>query len=86
MLLRQSKDFVKQYKKLPAKVQEQFNQRLVLWLENPNHPLLRNHPLVGRYQGYWSFNVSGDVRVIYIYLESTVVELSLIGTHSQLYG
>ena len=85
MHLRKSKEFVKQYKKLPSKVQEQFNSRLLLWLENPNHPQLRNHPLVGKYLGYWSFNVTGDVRVIYKHVDDEIVILALIGTHSRLY-
>ena len=86
MLLRRTNHFVKQYNKLPAKVQQQFNDRLDLWLTEPNHPQLRTHPLIGAYHGYWSFNVSGDVRALYFFEHEEVVVFALIGTHSQLYG
>lgn len=85
MILRRSKLFIKQYKKLPHKVQIQFGDRLELWLNEPNHPQLRNHPLVGAYLGYWSFNVTGDIRVLYYFEDKEIVVFALIGSHSQLY-
>jgi addiction module RelE/StbE family toxin len=78
--------FVRQYHKLSYKMQKQFDDRLVLFLENPTASLLRIHPLKGRMDGYWSMNVSGDVRAIYTYKGETIVVFMLIGTHSQLYG
>ncbi|MCA9361412.1 type II toxin-antitoxin system mRNA interferase toxin, RelE/StbE family [Candidatus Kaiserbacteria bacterium] len=80
-----SPTFNKQYKKLPEKIQEQFDQRILLWLREPRHYLLRVHRLKGSLGGYWSFNVNSDVRVIYYYEDDEVVVLALIGTHSQLY-
>jgi addiction module RelE/StbE family toxin len=85
MMLRRSKLFIKQYKKLPVKVKVQFNERLELWLTQSSHPQLRNHPLTGSYQGYWSFNVSGDVRALYYFENEELVIFALIGSHSQLY-
>ena len=84
MELVRSRTFTKQYKKLPSKVQQQFKERLRLWSVTPNHPILRVHPLKGKYNGYWSMSVIGDVRVIYYYRNEQVVVLALIGTHSQL--
>lgn len=86
MILRRTNHFVKQYNKLPIKIQQQFNDRLDLWLIEPNHPQLRTHPLIGTYHGYWSFNVTGDVRTLYFFEKEEVVVFALIGTHSQLYG
>ena len=85
MKLRRSRIFTKQYHTLPPKQQQQFDARLRLWLTDPGHPTLRAHPLKGKFQGYWSMNVSGDVRAIYYYESDDVVIFALIGTQRQLY-
>ena len=82
MILRRTNQFVKQFNKLPTKVQQQFTDRLTLWLTEPHHPLLSTHPLTGSHQGYWSFNVTGDVRALYFFENEEVVIFALIGTHS----
>lgn len=78
--------FKKQYKKLPNKFQQQFDERLTLFLIDRTNPLLRVHPLQGRYAGYWSMNVNGDIRALYIIKKETIIIFALIGTHSGLYG
>lgn len=78
--------FKKQFKKLPQKLQDQFEERLRLFLEDPVHPQLRVHPLKGKYAGYWSMNISGDLRALYLQKGDEVIIFALIGTHSQLYG
>lgn len=78
--------FKKQYKKLPLKLQEQFDVRLRLFLDDPTAPQLRVHPLKGTFAGYWSMNVNGDLRALYRLVGDELVIFALIGTHSQLYG
>jgi addiction module RelE/StbE family toxin len=78
--------FKKQYKKLPLKQQLQFDERLRLFVLDPTSPQLRVHPLKGKYRGYWSMNISGDLRALYLQDGDTLVIFALIGTHSQLYG
>ncbi len=78
--------FKKQYKKLSAKLQKQFDERLMLFVEDPTSPVLRVHPLKGSYRGYWSMNISGDIRAMYLKRGDELVIFALIGTHSQLYG
>ncbi len=80
-----SPTFDKQYKKLPEKIRRQFQERLTLWLDNSEHPILRVHALKGELRGYWSMNISGDYRVVYYFASDEKVVLALIGTHSQLY-
>lgn len=77
--------FKKQYRKLPKNVQAQFDERLLLWVEDASDPRLRVHPLHGKYAGYWSMNVSGDIRALYRRDGEHVVIFALIGTHSSLY-
>lgn len=86
MVVRRTATFKKQYKKLPTKIQLQFDQRFKLFVVNSRHPQLRTHPLKGRYSGYWSMDVTGDVRALYRMIGNEVIILGFIGTHSQLYG
>ena len=78
--------FKKQYKKLPLHLQLQFDDRLQLFLTDPTAPQLRVHPLRGNYAGYWSMNVNGDLRALYIKRGDEIIIFALIGTHSELYG
>jgi addiction module RelE/StbE family toxin len=86
MTIQYTSIFKKQYKKLPTKFQEQFDDRLSLFISDPTNPLLRIHPLIGKFSGYWSMNISGDVRALYLKRGEEVIIFALIGTHSQLYG
>jgi addiction module RelE/StbE family toxin len=78
--------FKKQYKKLPKKFQAQFDERIRLFAVDPTNPMLRVHPLKGSFAGYWSMDVSGDIRALYVRRGDDIVIFALIGTHSQLYG
>lgn len=86
MRIAKAKKFEKQYKKLPPKTQKQFTDRLILYLDDKNHPLLNVHSLKGEYTGLWSFNVTADIRVIFDDSIEEVFILVAIGSHSELYG
>jgi addiction module RelE/StbE family toxin len=86
MTIQYTPKFKKQYKKLPKKFQEQFNERLHLFLADSSNPQLRVHPLIGKFTGYWSMNVSGDLRAIYLQKGEEIIIFALIGSHSELYG
>ncbi len=80
-----SKKFKKNFDKLPKPFKRQFGERRKLFESEPYHPLLHNHSLSGKYSDYRSFNVNGDVRTIFAYVDYDIVHLIDIGTHSQLY-
>jgi mRNA-degrading endonuclease YafQ of YafQ-DinJ toxin-antitoxin module len=80
-----SKKFLKQYYKLPPKIQSKFQSRLQLWIDDPYNPQLHLHMLTGEYVGLYSINVTGDIRALYEKINDTYVVFGLIGTHSQLY-
>lgn len=86
MIIRYLPKFKKQYKKLPKKFQKQFDDRLLLFVTDPTTPKLRVHPLKGEYAGYWSMNVNGDIRALYIIRGEEIIIFALIGSHSELYG
>ena len=58
-----TKAFNKQFKKLPAKQQAKAQTAVILFLEHPKAPSLRNHALTGK----WSSSVLLVRAVIYGY-------------------
>ena len=78
--------FKKQYKKLPVKFQNQFDERVKLFVVDSTNPKLRVHPLKGKFAGHWSMDVTGDIRALYLKRGEELIIFALIGTHSQLYG
>ncbi len=86
MRIRYSKQFVKQLAKQPPKVQKALKIRLLLFEEDIANPLLRNHLLQGKLKGYYSINVTGDVRALDQIVGDELYLYDMIGTHSQLYG
>ena len=85
MIVRFSKNYKKQYKKLTPKLQKQTRLRIELWQEDPGNAILRHHELKGRLKGSYSINITGDVRAIYEIIDGEMYLYQMIGTHSQLY-
>lgn len=81
-----SKGFKKKFKKLPAKIKQQFEQKIIIFPVDEYQSVLNNHRLSGEYGDYQSINVTGDYRAIYKKLDQDTVLFVDIGTHSQLYG
>ena len=78
------KEFKKQYKKLPKKIQVKFSERLELFMETPNHPILHLHTLTGPEHPIETINITGDYRAQFLRLKN-VISFIKIGTHSELY-
>ena len=64
--------------------QEKFEKRLKIFLLNASAPELRVHALSGEWRGYWSINITGDIRAVY-QKDGNVVIFIAIGSHSELY-
>ncbi|KKU82708.1 MAG: hypothetical protein UY09_C0007G0016 [Parcubacteria group bacterium GW2011_GWA2_47_8] len=79
------KQFTRQYKKLRPKEQKRFKTQRDLFLADPYHQSLNNHPLQGKYQGFRSMNVGGDLRVIYTLITNDTAYFVAIDSHSNLY-
>ncbi len=86
MRIKFHRNFEKQYQKLPKRFQEKTKQRLCLFMENPFHPLLDNHPLSGKYLDYRSINITGNLRAIFKSLSENECVFVELGTHSELYS
>ena len=80
-----TKDFYKSLKKKDKFIQEKARERIRLFREDPFNFLLKNHALTGEYENIRSFNVTGDYRILFHYLNKNTVVFSDIGTHPELY-
>lgn len=84
MILARHKIFNKHFKTRVSpniNLTTRFEERLKLFLEKPNEPTLKDHKLVGKLNGYRSFSVGGDLRVVYR-IRGNVLELYDIGSHN----
>lgn len=79
------KNYDKQYGKMRIKEKKKAQERLVLFIRNPFNPILNNHPLKGKYLGYRSINISGDLRAIYKLVDYDDCIFTTIDNHSNLY-
>lgn len=84
MNIRFHRKFQKALRKQPSRIQRELFEKLNVFSRDPFHYSLNNHALKGEFEGWRSFNITGDVRVHYEE-DETVVVLMDIGTHSQLY-
>lgn len=86
MIIETTKTFDKQYAKLNDKTKTIYKSRVTIFKNNPFDFRLRNHALKGKYLGYRSIDVTGDVRALYTIKDNIVTIFSFIGTHSQLFS
>jgi len=86
MTITYSRIFKKMFKKKNAWVQDRFEERISLFIQNRNHLLLNNHSLDGIWFGCRSINITGNFRAVYEELNDDNVEFVAIGTHSELYS
>ncbi|MFP4539874.1 MAG: type II toxin-antitoxin system YafQ family toxin [Candidatus Paceibacterota bacterium] len=85
MKIKFHKNFEKKYKKLPTKLRSKVKDRNRIFSEDPFDPVLNNHALQGRYRGYRSINITGDIRVVYRFLDKNKALFVDIDSHSNLY-
>jgi len=78
MKLAYSSLFLRSFAKLPQSIQEIFRTKESIFKSNPFDPRLRTHKLKGRDE--WSFLVTYDIRVIFVFLKNTALLVN-IGDH-----
>ena len=80
------REFEKRYKRLRKNEQKRVWERIGLFRENPLHPILENHPLQGKYTGYRSITIGGDLRAVFKQMGVDEYRFTRLGTHSELYS
>jgi len=87
MKIGSSRKFDKMFSKAPSAVKSNFKETVKLLVFNRDNISLRRHKLSGKYQNYFSIDITGDWRAVYVELENgNLLFFVLFGTHSQLYG
>ena len=80
------KDFQKQFKKSSLGIKEKIKMRMNVFKEDQYDISLNNHALQGKFTGYRSINVTGDIRIIFKVLGEESVLFVKVGSHSKLYS
>jgi len=87
MIIQLHTRFEKEFKRQSLQLKDKIYKRIYLFSQEPFHPILNNHALIGKYVGYRSINVTGDIRILYKQSNGhESVVLFMIGTHSKLYS
>lgn len=87
MIIRRHRQFLKNYKKrifLHRNLDKKFEEKLNLFIQDSKNLKLKDHKLLGSFEGFKAFSVTGDIRVVYRVVEG-VIELYDIGNHNQVY-
>ena len=74
-----SKQFKKEYHKLPKEIQKTFDEKLSLFLKNPSHPSLRVKQIQGT-KNRWEGSITMKYRFTFQFLEDGLI-FRTIGTH-----
>ena len=77
--------FIKQFKQLRENQKTRFYERLELFKKDPHDRVLRDHALKGKYTGYRSIDIEGDLRALYYINGNRIVIPAFTGSHAQLY-
>jgi len=82
MLISYKPSFVREFKKLPAELQEEALERIDLFRNEKNHEKLKVHKLKGRLKDFHSFSVTYSHRIVFSYESKKEVVFIAIGDHS----
>lgn len=85
MIIDFHKSFHRQAVNLKPAQKKRLKKALLLFMDDPHHPDLYNHPLTGEWTGFRSVSFGGDWRAHYKIIDDTTVLFVAVGTHSQLY-
>lgn len=88
MIIQKNKNFQKAFKtriKNNSKLIKRAKERVVLFVENPKNPILKDHQLTGDKKEFRAFWITGDIRIIYYQISKNEVLFIDIGSHNQVY-
>lgn len=85
MKVRYQKSFTEHFTKLSKSQKLLVKEAIELFIEDPIHESLRNHPLRGAWSSYRSISADDDLRLHYRELSKDRVLFVAVGSHKQLY-
>lgn len=77
--------FLKSAKKLPKKQQEKLAELLEILRQNPFSSFLHTKSLTGKLAGFYSFRITRDWRVIFLFATPERIKLVEIGHRKDIY-
>jgi addiction module RelE/StbE family toxin len=83
-----SPQLLEKLKKLDVRIRNNFFEKIKIFEENPQEPVLNNHALKQEYKGYRSIDITNDYRALYEEVSSgteAITYFLLLGTHQELY-
>lgn len=83
MKINLSPRFKRAYKKLPSSIKDDFDKKIVIFIENPRNPKLKTHKLKGKLQECLSFYLHDGYRVLFEFSSSQTIDLLDIGPHDK---
>lgn len=68
-------------------LEEQFRNRMELFVTDPFHPFLKTHRLSGVLKGSWAMRISYEQRLVFKFVDRQKKKVLLIdiGTHKEVY-
>jgi mRNA-degrading endonuclease YafQ of YafQ-DinJ toxin-antitoxin module len=81
MLIGYKPSFVREFKRLPAELQEEALERIDLFRNVENHKKLKVHKLKGRLKDFHSFSVTYSHRIVFSFESKNEVVFLAIGDH-----
>jgi addiction module RelE/StbE family toxin len=78
MIIYFTSKFKKAYKNLPKKIKEKAERKEKIFREDPFNPILKTHPLHGKYKDYWAFSVDRSYRIMFQFLDATKTKVAFI--------
>lgn len=73
--------FKRSYKKIPRHIQSDFDKKIKIFIDNPNHSSLKTHKLKGKLQECLAFRLKDGYRVLFEFSVPDTVDLLDVGSH-----
>lgn len=73
--------FKRDYNKMPQEIQDDFDEKIQLFIKNPYNPFLKTHKLRGKLQACLAFCLRDGYRVLFEYSGINQIDLLAIGPH-----
>jgi addiction module RelE/StbE family toxin len=77
--------FLKNSQKLPRAQQLKLSRLLGILQDNPFAPQLHTKPLAGQLTGFYSFRITRDWRVLFQFLEPTLIKIVDVAHRRDIY-
>lgn len=76
-----TKEFIKEFKRLPKDIQILAEQKELLFIQDPYNHQLRTHRLKGKLDGYLAFSINFRYRIVFRFGSDGIVYFLSIGGH-----